>query len=178
MNVLQLTGDGSDHHAMDDVIEHISATMTRNRLMTRRRVIAHIAMADIAPALEITHLDVLDVVQRLDGKSEATIGAVAKGMRIDPSRASRIVSELVAQNVLERRICQSDARCSILVITPQGRSLLNEVHAAKRKLLNTVTQSWDREDLELFSGLYERFTNGLEDYAREFSEQRGDGRED
>nr|WP_272213573.1 MarR family transcriptional regulator [Marinicella sp. W31]MDC2879532.1 MarR family transcriptional regulator [Marinicella sp. W31] len=103
-------------------IERISGAMTRNRLMTRRRILGRLAIARVAPALEITHLDVLDVVSRVESPGKATIGAVAEGMRIDPSRASRIVAELVTQDVLERRVCQSDARRSILVITKRAPS--------------------------------------------------------
>ena len=160
--------------SLNDALERISGVMTRNRLMTRRRIIARIAIANVAPALEITHLDVLDVVIRLDAKGEATIGAVADGMRIDPSRASRIVAEMVNQDVLERRICQSDARRSILVITPKGQALVDEIHAVKRALLETITASWSLEEVEQFSRLYERFISSLDAYAREYRSGKGD----
>ena len=150
-----------------DAMQRISDTMTQQRLMMRRRIIGRIAIANVAPALEITHLDVLDVVHRAGEDDRATIGSVAEGMRIDPSRASRIVAELVSQNVLERRVCQNDARRSILVITPKGRALLNEVHAVKRRLLESVTENWSTNDLDTFSRLYQRFVDGLEDYARD-----------
>ncbi|MGV0878253.1 MarR family winged helix-turn-helix transcriptional regulator [Martelella sp. FLE1502] len=149
-----------------DAMDRISDAMTQQRLMMRRRIIGRIAIANVAPALEITHLDVLDVVYRAGEDDRATIGSVAEGMRIDPSRASRIVAELVSQNVLERRVCQNDARRSILVITAKGKVLLNEVHAVKRRLLEGVTENWSAEDLDAFSRLYQRFVNGLEDYAR------------
>ena len=152
-----------------DALARISDAMTQHRLMTRRRIIGRIAIANVAPALEITHLDVLDVVDRADREDRATIGSVAEGMRIDPSRASRIVAELVSQDVLERRVCQNDARRSILVITPKGRVLLDEVHAVKRQLLESVTESWSAEDLAQFSELYKRFVDGIEDYARNHS---------
>ncbi|MAM10608.1 MAG: MarR family transcriptional regulator [Rhizobiaceae bacterium] len=153
--------------AEEEAMERISGAMTRNRLMTRRRIIGRLAIARVAPALEITHLDVLDVVSRVEAPAKATIGAVAEGMRIAPSRASRIVAELVAQNVLERRVCQSDARRSILVITPKGRKLLEEIHAVKRGLIESVTESWPAEDIDAFSRLYDRFVAGVEDYVRE-----------
>ncbi|WP_174803947.1 MarR family winged helix-turn-helix transcriptional regulator [Martelella limonii] len=150
----------------DDSMALLSDAITQHRLMMRRRIIGRIAIANVAPALEITHLDVLDVVFRAGQVDRATIGSVAEGMRIDPSRASRIVAELVSQDVLERRVCQNDARRSILVITPKGQVLLNEVHAVKRQLLESVTAHWSADDLAQFSVLYHRFVDGLEDYAR------------
>ncbi|PRX09326.1 UNVERIFIED_ORG: MarR family transcriptional regulator [Martelella mediterranea] len=147
-------------------IERISGAMTRNRLMTRRRILGRLAIARVAPALEITHLDVLDVVARVEAPDKATIGAVAEGMRIDPSRASRIVAELVAQDVLERRVCQSDARRSILVITKKGGKLREEIRAFKWAMLESVTEDWTPEEREMFSRLYERFVCGIEDYTR------------
>ncbi len=154
-------------NADNDAMDRISGAMTRNRLMTRRRILGRLAIARVAPALEITHLDVLDVVSRVEPPAKATIGAVAEGMRIDPSRASRIVAELVAQNVLERRVCQSDARRSILVITAKGGKLLDEIHAVKRGLIESVTESWSAEELDSFSRLYERFVCGIEDFISE-----------
>ncbi|WP_180899318.1 MarR family winged helix-turn-helix transcriptional regulator [Martelella soudanensis] len=150
-----------------DAMARISDAITQHRLMMRRRIIGRIAIANVAPALDITHLDVLDVVYRAGQNDRATIGSVADGMRIDPSRASRIVAELVSQSVLERRVCQNDARRSILVITPKGKVLLDEVHAVKRQLLESVTENWSADDLDQFSRLYKRFVNGLEDYARD-----------
>ena len=153
----------------EEALARISEAMTRNRLMTRRRIIGRIAISHVAPALEITHLDVLDVVYRASQTDQATIGSVADGMRIDPSRASRIVAELVSQDVLERRVCQNDARRSVLVITAKGSALLAEIHAVKHMLLETITESWTPEELDTFSRLYERFTEGLEHHARDFT---------
>lgn len=146
-----------------DAIERISVAMTRNRLMTRRRIIGRLAIARVAPALEVSHLDVLDAVRRASRKGDATIGTVADSMRIDPSRASRIVAEMVAEGVLERRVCQNDGRRSVLEITPLGRSLVTEIRTFKRALLEDVTANWEKGELELFSRLYERFVVALEE---------------
>ncbi|TCT35281.1 MarR family winged helix-turn-helix transcriptional regulator [Martelella mediterranea] len=158
-------------------LKRLSATMTRNQLLMRRRVISRVTIAAVAPALEVTHLDVLDLVKRLEADGEVTIGAVAEGMRIDPSRASRIVAELVSQGHLERRICQSDARRSILVVTADGEALVSKIHAVKRRLLETITEDWNAEELEAFTALYERFVSALEDYAHDYAHQHCQGSE-
>lgn len=163
--------------AGDASLRRLSATMTRNQLIMRRRVISRVTIAAVAPALEVTHLDVLDLVQRFEAECEVTIGGVAEGMRIDPSRASRIVAELVGQGLLERRICQADARRSILVVTPEGAALVSEIHAVKRHLLETITENWKPEELDAFAGLYERFVTALEDYAHDYAHQHGHGKE-
>ena len=58
-----------------------------------------------------------------------TIGMVAEVMAVDPSRASRIVSELVSRGFVERRASQEDARKSTLVVSPKGQAFSGRVYA-------------------------------------------------
>ncbi|TPW32515.1 winged helix-turn-helix transcriptional regulator [Martelella alba] len=168
----------ASQQASPDAIERISAAMTRNRLMTRRRIIGRLAIAKVAPALEVSHLDVLDAVRRASTKGDATIGIVAESMRIDPSRASRIVAEMVSEGVLERRVCQSDARRTVLVMTERGGELVQEIRKVKRELLHSITDSWPKEDVEVFARLYERFIAGLEQRTGEYSAQQTGAKSD
>jgi DNA-binding MarR family transcriptional regulator len=150
---------GSGPASTEDFLR-ISDTLARLRMLIGRRVIARTAIANTVPGLEISHLDALDVMRRIDG--EVTVGAIAEAMRIDPSRGSRLVADLVARGVLRRDASQEDGRRSLLVRTELGDRLLAEIRSVKRSLLVNVLEDWDEQELALFSQQFERFVAGFE----------------
>ena len=140
----------------------IGQAMTRMKLMTGRRLIGRLAIQSVAPDLELSHLDVLDAVRRSEEGGEATVGAIATMLRIDPSRASRIVAEMVARNVLRRKASQADARRIVVVMTPLGQRLLLQIQSQKRALIADIVGDWPAEDVDAFATLFDRFIGGYE----------------
>lgn len=143
----------------DDVLD-ISHTMTRMRLMIGRRVIGRMAIAKLAPGLELSHIDVLDIVNRAEGSS--TVGAIADAMRLDPSRGSRVVTEMVSRGLLKREASQEDGRRSVIDITPLGHSILAEMRSAKISIIREVVSDWPEQDVADFSRLFDRFIGRFE----------------
>ncbi|WHA42529.1 MarR family winged helix-turn-helix transcriptional regulator [Agrobacterium larrymoorei] len=134
--------------------------MTRMRIMIGRRVIGRMAIAKLAPGLELSHIDVLDVVKRATG--DVTVGAVADSMRIDPSRGSRVVAEMVGRGLLQREVSQEDGRRSIIGVTPLGESILAEMRDAKIGIIRDVVGDWAEDDIASFARLYDRFVDRFE----------------
>ncbi len=143
-------------------ILRIGQSMTRMRLMTGRRLIGRLAIQSVAPGLELSHLDVLDAVRRAQEAGDVTVGTIAEMMRIDPSRASRIVAEMVGRNILRRKASQADARRIIVVMTPLGQRLLSEIRAQKLAFVSEVVKDWKPEEIEAFGELFEKFISGFE----------------
>jgi len=142
-------------------IAHISDVMGRMRLMIGRRVISRTLIDNLAPSLEISHLDALRAMRRIEG--EVTVGAIADVMRLDPSRGSRLVADLVAQGLLRRDASQADGRRSIVVPTERGDQLMAEVDATKRKLLAGMLDGWSEEELASFAILFDKFVSKFEE---------------
>jgi DNA-binding MarR family transcriptional regulator len=90
-----------------------------------------------------------------------TIGMVAEVMSVDPSRASRIVSELVSRGYVARQAVQEDARKSVLVMTPKSRDFLREFTLSKWRIMAQVFEGWSGEDISDFSRLFARYVGGL-----------------
>ncbi|WP_234881807.1 MarR family transcriptional regulator [Agrobacterium larrymoorei] len=134
--------------------------MTRMRIMIGRRVIGRMAIAKLAPGLELSHIDVLDVVKRATG--DVTVGAIADSMRIDPSRGSRVVAEMVGRGLLQREVSQEDGRRSIIGVTPLGESILAEMRDAKIGIIRDVVGDWAEDDIASFARLYDRFVDRFE----------------
>ncbi|MGR9437495.1 MarR family winged helix-turn-helix transcriptional regulator [Rhizobium leguminosarum] len=140
----------------------IGRSMARMRLMTGRRLIGRLAIQSAAPGLELSHLDVLDAVRRAQPAGEVTVGLIAEMLRIDPSRASRVVADMVGRNVLRREASQADARRIVVVMTEVGQDLLAEIVAQKLAIISEIVSDWPQEDVERFAALFERFIGGYE----------------
>ncbi|MDX3927518.1 MAG: MarR family winged helix-turn-helix transcriptional regulator [Shinella sp.] len=158
-------------------ILRISQALGRMRLMTGRRLIGRLAIANVAPGLELSHLDVLDAIRRAPSADEVTVGTIAEMLRIDPSRASRIVADMVGRGVLRRKASQADARRIVVVMTALGQRLLSEVQAQKRSVISEVVADWPLKDIEEFSVLFEKFIGGFEQVFTRRNETIGQGSE-
>ncbi|RKE85697.1 MarR family transcriptional regulator [Rhizobium sp. AG855] len=140
----------------------VGQAMTRMRLLIGRRFIGRMALKRMGTGLELSDIDAIGVIKRIGSHEEATVGAIAEQMRIDPSRGSRIVADLVRQGLLERAASQEDGRRSLVRITEAGRGVLNAIEAIKRETIIEATSGWTEEEIETFARLYLRFTQGLE----------------
>lgn len=143
-------------------LEAIGQAMTRMRLLIGRRFIGRMALKRMGTGLELSDLDAIGVIKRIDSQQEATVGTIAEQLRIDPSRGSRIVADLVRQGLLERAASQEDGRRSLVRVTEAGRRVLDDIEAIKRETIAEATAGWSPEEVEAFGRLYMRFTEGLE----------------
>jgi len=92
---------------------------------------------------------------------DPTIGLVAEEMNVDPSRASRIVSDLVARGLAERAVAQADARKTILRLTPQGIATLHRIRDTKWTMMTEVFDGWTEAEIASFSALFRRYAEGV-----------------
>ena len=144
----------------------IIQAMSRMRLMIGRRIVGRMALTKASVELELSHLDVIEAVKSIGKQGEVTVGAVAEKMRIDPSRGSRLVSELVQRGMLRRGVSQEDARRTVGEPTEKAKAYFKEIENVKRGLVETIVADWSTEDVERFGELYMRFVTGFEDIAR------------
>ncbi|MBP2547623.1 DNA-binding MarR family transcriptional regulator [Neorhizobium galegae] len=147
---------------LSEDIARIGHSMSMMRVMMGRRVIGRMAIARAAPGIDLSQLDILDAVNRItsDG-GEPTVGAIAEAMRIDPSRGSRLVAELVTRGLLKRDASQEDGRRSLILLTPSGAAVLAEIRAVKHSIIESATADWSAEERTIFGELFERFIAGF-----------------
>ena len=146
----------------------IGAAMGRMRIMTGRRYIGRLAISRVGAGLELSHLDALSLVRRLGLEQEVTVGALAEQLRIDHSRASRIVADLVKRGVVRRAASQEDGRRTIVTLTKAGMHWLDQVNGVKEEVLSKVLYDWTEEEMATFASLYTRFIERLEAQAKDF----------
>lgn len=95
----------------------------------------------------------------------ASIGDVAAELKIDPSRASRIVADLVANDLLRREVAQDDARKSIIVLTPKALDILKRFRVAKLDILGDMLSDWSSDEIKTFARLLAKYTDASQRQA-------------
>nr|WP_237370700.1 MarR family winged helix-turn-helix transcriptional regulator [Rhizobium sp. SL42] len=163
-------GDGETQPGPDPALAGIGQAMTRMRLLIGRRFVGRMALKRIGTGLELSDIDAIGVIKRVAPHQEVTVGAIAEQMRIDPSRGSRIVADLVRQGLLERAASQEDGRRSIVRMTEAGKQVLEQIEEIKRELIIEATAGWPQDDIARFATLYDRFTVGLEAQLDQFEQ--------
>lgn len=151
----------------------IAAAMTIDGLILnwRRRAsqreLGQAALATLDIDLELPQLDVLFAIagplmdpDRDEG--ETMVGTVAERLNIDPSRASRMVSEMVEKGYAQRAVSQADARRTIITLTERGKTVTGAVRAYKFLIMGDFLGKWPREDLAVFVPLLMRFGQWLD----------------
>ncbi|GAB7184971.1 hypothetical protein ATKI12_4802 [Kitasatospora sp. Ki12] len=80
---------------------------------------------------------------------EITVGAVARHLGVDPSVASRMVSDCISAGHLVREASQQDGRRTVLRLSPGGRELMARFGRHQRSAFEHITADWtERERLE------------------------------
>ncbi|HBF32909.1 MAG TPA: MarR family transcriptional regulator [Rhizobium sp.] len=141
--------------------------MGRLRMMMGRRFMARIALSQLTDGhgLELSHFDTVKIVAHAEQNQEVTVGAIAEQMRIDPSRASRVVADLVRRGMVRRDVSQQDARRTIVALTQSGKALSEHFERVRREVIGQALADWSAEDIGTFEVLFDRFILGLESRA-------------
>ncbi|RUT28519.1 MarR family transcriptional regulator [Arsenicitalea aurantiaca] len=130
-----------------------------------RRDLVHQALKDLGLEIDLAQLDVLGAIDAPEGMfdpaptGEVMVATVADRLMIDPSRASRIVSEMVAAGYALRAVSQADARRTIIALTPRGKAVVEAVRAYKNLLMGDFLGQWPAEELERFLALLDQFNS-------------------
>lgn len=75
------------------------------------------------------------------------VGDVAEALRIDISVASRQVSELVAEGLVERTVVDGDRRARHLRLTDTGRAYAEELRAVMHRMTDETFADWSADEL-------------------------------
>ncbi|MEV6345172.1 MarR family winged helix-turn-helix transcriptional regulator [Actinoplanes sp. NPDC051851] len=100
---------------------------------------------------DLTRNLVLNLVEEAeaDGR-EMTVGGLADHLMVDPSVASRMVTDCIANRYLVRAASQHDGRRTVVLLTEDGRALLDRFRQQYRQAFEFVTADWPAgERLEL-----------------------------
>ncbi|MFA5581331.1 MAG: MarR family transcriptional regulator [Paracoccaceae bacterium] len=146
-------------------VGEIDAILQRWRRRISKRELGHKALRDLGIDLDLPQLDVLMAIRAFAGEfsddmgDETMVSTIAMRLGIDPSRASRLVAELIRLGYAERSVSQSDARRTLLDLSPLGQGVVRVVRHYRFLVLGEFMHDWSSEEIALFVPLLERFSN-------------------
>jgi len=137
------------------------------RMFQRKELTALWASASGRDAgLDYSDLRLLDAVNvahsQGDGEA-ATVGAIARLLGVDASRASRQVASAVRRGLLARRASQGDGRKVTLQITPRGAKLQARGSALTRARIALALADWTAAEQVQLAELLQRFVTRMLD---------------
>jgi DNA-binding MarR family transcriptional regulator len=150
-----------------EAVMDIDALMQKWRRRAMRRELGHRALIDLKAGIDLAQFDVLAAIEGPasefgEGGGETMVATVAERLVIDPSRASRLVSEMVDQGFARRAISQADARRAIVELTPRGQAVVDAVRAYKFLVMGDFLGQWPKRELEAFVPLLKRFGSWMD----------------
>ena len=80
---------------------------------------------------------------------------------LDPSTISRAVGALIRTGMVVRTADPNDGRAHVLTVTPEGRTVLDDVHSWYDERLADALRDWSVQDLSALATLLQRFSDDL-----------------
>lgn len=152
---------GIDAPTAEAVLE-IDGLLQKWRRRAMKRELGNRALIDLRIGLDLAQLDVLFAIEGPapefgEARGETMVATVAERLNIDPSRASRIASEMVDRGFARRAASQADARRTIIELTEAGGVIVEAVRAYKLLIMGDFLGEWPAEDVAAFVPMLKRF---------------------
>ena len=112
---------------------------------------------------DMTRTLVLNIVEEgpeEDGQ-EITVGVVAERLAVDPSVASRMVTDCISAGYLVRAASQQDGRRTILQMTGEGMDMLAAFRRHQRSAFEFITRDWPEAERLQFARLLVKYVDSV-----------------
>lgn len=119
----------------DQILDAVGAAFARLRRRT--------ALVNVEPPVtrkDMSRNQVINIVDEAAG--EMTVGGVAEQLTVDPSVASRMVTECINDGYLVRKASQRDGRRTVLELSERGAELRDRFRSQHRQAFNKITHDW------------------------------------
>lgn len=165
---------GHSPDAAQALVDFDAAAFVWHRLAARGEMPRKL-LAEMGQVLEISQFHSLTAILRIQGgkghcpAQPATIGLLAEELNLDPSRASRIASDLIAAGYLRREAAQDDGRKSVLVLTERAEAIFCTFRDLRFDKVMDVFNGWTDDEIIQFSALFTRYCDRLRDVFHDVS---------
>jgi DNA-binding MarR family transcriptional regulator len=121
------------------------------------RALVGIAAASIAQVDDAVTAPQWRVLVMVDSRGPLNLSAVAAGLGVSSSNASRICDRLIRAGLLDRQASTDDRRNIKLNLTAAGRRLVTKVIRHRRRAITRVLGGMDPDDREVLARAFNRF---------------------
>ncbi|WP_240789435.1 MarR family winged helix-turn-helix transcriptional regulator [Pseudooceanicola onchidii] len=166
-----------------DVTQHaleLDAILQAWRRRVQKRELGHMALTELGLPIDVPKLDVMIAIWAPSnefgstGKEETMVATIAARLGIDPSRASRLVTELIAEGYAARAVSQQDARRTIVTLTEKGTAVVNAVRTIKYLVLGSFLSDWTEDEMNTLTPLLQRLTHWVDEVGSAGTDTFGD----
>lgn len=112
-----------------------------DEVLRASRAIVGIVAASLAGIEEVVTVPQLRVLVMVHTRGPLNLGAVAAGLAVNPSNASRTCDRLIHAGLLDRRESAVDRRNITLTLTPAGQRLVDKVIKRRREEIERVLRT-------------------------------------
>lgn len=116
----------------DDGLDGVEAVMAATR------VLVAVSAQSVAAVDDVVTLPQLRVLVMVASRGGLNLGAVAAGLGVHPSNATRAVERLVVAGLLHRRDDPNDRRNLVLELSADGRALVERVMDDRRDAIAEI----------------------------------------
>lgn len=107
-------------------------------VMVAARVLVAVSARSVAAVEDVVTLPQLRVLVMVASRGALNLSAVAAGLGVHPSNATRAVERLVVAGLLDRRDDPADRRNLVLELAPAGRALVDRVMDDRRAAIAQI----------------------------------------
>lgn len=134
--------------------ERTAPDVDTQTLLAASKVISAAVAHSLAAVEEQVSVPGLRVLVMVHARGSLNLSAVAEGLDVNASNASRTCERLVAAGLLDRRDAQHDRRQVSLTLTRRGTRFVNDVIAERLEILTRIVDAMpDDERANLMTGL-------------------------
>ncbi|SMP65156.1 MarR family winged helix-turn-helix transcriptional regulator [Noviherbaspirillum suwonense] len=92
-------------------------------------------------------------------------GALADALGLEPSSLVRVIDQLIASGLVERRDDASDRRARTLHLSPQGQALASQLEEALVPFRRTLFERCSRQDIAACGRVLDALSSAIDDYS-------------
>lgn len=131
------------------------------------RALVGIAASSIASVVDDVTVPQWRVLVMVDTRGPLNLAAVAAGLDVNPSNASRICDRLIKAGWLDRRESPTDRRNITLSLTADGRRLVTKVVRHRRRAITKALRGMAPRDRELVATAFDQFATAAGEPAED-----------
>lgn len=141
----------------DELLDAVGPAFSKLRRTSLLEVENPISAKDLSRTLVLNFVE--ELTKGHDG--EVTVGSVAEFLAVDPSVASRMVTDNIKAGYLIRAASQQDGRRTVLQLSPEGAELMARFRRHQRSAFEYITADWSEHDRLEFARLMLKYVDSL-----------------
>jgi DNA-binding MarR family transcriptional regulator len=146
----------------------IIQTLYENMSTLKRGMHSHFQTADYGVPISLSQLELLFTIRQTQPVSSKLL---AGKLCLTPGAVSQLAEGLENQELITRRVDARDRRIQCLEVTPAGTSLLQEMEARRRRVMEAIVADLSDQELEIWLRVQQKMLQHFQTDNQEVSKE-------